>query len=167
MKGIISLTKVGFHPEIYPMVLNKGLRMKDKSSLTRITFKKHTNPNMKPNTKSKPNADDFDYWSSLARRNPERFEEERRKMLAAFIDTAPSEQHTRLTRTQWKIDQVRSLAKNPYDALYSVSKLMWEELMVLNKYQVQLVGFFASPQGAFCEIEKRETAKVIQFKKRE
>ncbi|MDH5216847.1 MAG: DUF3135 domain-containing protein [Gammaproteobacteria bacterium] len=121
----------------------------------------------KTQIKGNLHIDDFEYWSRLAKSNPERFEEERSAMLAAYIDTMPDEQRPRLTQTQWKIDQVRSLAKNPYDALNRVSKLMWDELMELNKHQLHLVELFFN-KDENRDIEKKEvrTAKILTFEKR-
>lgn len=115
----------------------------------------------------KLHIDDFEYWSRLARYSPERFEEERSAMLAAYIETMPDEQQPRLTRTQWKIDQVRSLAKNPYDALNRVSKLMWDELMELNKHQVHLVEMFGDKEVSPRVEKGLETAQVLLFKRPE
>jgi len=128
---------------------------------------------MKDRTKPKSlvmgklHIDDFEYWSRLARYSPERFEEERSAMLASYIETMPEEQQPRLTRTQWKIDQVRSLAKNPYDALNRVSKLMWDELMELNKHQIHLVEMFVSKDVSPPVKKEIETAQILPFKRSE
>ena len=121
----------------------------------------------KSQVKGNLHIDDFEYWSRLARFNPERFEEERREMLAAYIETMPSEQQPRLAQTQWKIDQVRSLAKNPYDALNRVSKLMWDELMELNKHQIHLVEMFVNIDAGEPIRKEVKTAKILTFRKPE
>ena len=110
--------------------------------------------------------DDFEYWSRLAKLNPERFEVERSAMLSAYIKTMPHELQPRLTRTQWKIDQVRALAKNPYDALNRVSKLMWDELMELNKHQAYLVELFVNKDVNPHVVKEVEPAQILMFKKK-
>ncbi len=47
----------------------------------------------------------FAEWSELAQSDPERFEEERKKMLAEFLEQVPERHKERLTRLQWRVDQ--------------------------------------------------------------
>lgn len=58
----------------------------------------------------------FDYWSSLATSNPERFEEERRKAIEAEIAFAPTHRQPQLWKLQGMIDQLRSEVDDPLDA---------------------------------------------------
>lgn len=107
--------------------------------------------------------DDFEYWSRLAARDPERFEQERAAMLQEYIRQMPEEQQQRLHKTQWKIDQVRSLAKNPVDSLNRVSKLMWDELMSLNAHQTRLIDLYHN--GSESEKPRKTSAKILSFQK--
>jgi hypothetical protein len=75
----------------------------------------------------------------------------------------PADQHERLLRAQWKIDQVRSLAKNPVDAMNRVGKLMWDELIKLKEHQKRLVETFHTP------VDRQDNslppvAKILPFK---
>lgn len=54
---------------------------------------------------------DFDEMKTLALSNPEAFEEIRRQHIESFLNTVPQEKRRRLTGLQWKIDQIRNLAR--------------------------------------------------------
>ena len=70
---------------------------------------------------------DFEYWSSLASTDPQKFEQLRHDKISAAIDRANSQRQQRLRGLQWKIDQIRNQHKDSAAAAcLAISELMWE-----------------------------------------
>lgn len=74
-------------------------------------------------------AIDFDQWMELAKRNPEKFEIQRRELLELQIQKAPPARQHRLRCLQWKIDQIRNTAGSTFHATLKINQLMWESLL--------------------------------------
>lgn len=70
----------------------------------------------------------FDEWRLLAQRDPERFEQTRRKVIEAVIAQAPERSRRRLEALQWRLDRVRERSSTPLAACISLSDMMWESL---------------------------------------
>lgn len=68
--------------------------------------------------------DFFNYWSNLAKTDPERLEKERKEAIEAVISKAPEHLHRRLRGLQWQIDMERSRASDPLSACVRLSKMM-------------------------------------------
>ncbi len=71
---------------------------------------------------------DFHYWSELAAKDPELFEELRRSVIDALIASAPEHQQRRLRGLQWRVDRVRERAGNPVSSCVRVSEMMWDSV---------------------------------------
>jgi len=72
---------------------------------------------------------DFDYWSTIAKEDPERFEAMRIAMVEQLIQQSPDKIKQRMTGLQWRIDQVRNRATNPMAACLLISKMMWDSVL--------------------------------------
>jgi hypothetical protein len=71
----------------------------------------------------------FEQWADLAERDPNAFEEARRRVLQSLIDSAPSAQRRRLQGLQWRIDAERERAPNPLVACMKISRMMWDKVL--------------------------------------
>lgn len=67
----------------------------------------------------------FEYWSTLASTNPQKFEQLRQNKISAVIERATSQRQQRLRGLQWKIDKIREQHKD-FAACLAISELMWE-----------------------------------------
>ncbi len=74
---------------------------------------------------------DFDYWSEIARTDPETFERMRDEVISACIDNAPRDRQQRLRGLQWQIDCLRAQSSNPLSACIKISSMMWDTLQRL------------------------------------
>lgn len=104
--------------------------------------------------------DDFDFWKSLAEKDPASFEAQRERFFNEFIASQPEEMQSSLHRVQWRVDQSRRLARNPIDAMNRVSKLMWDELVRLNHHQKRLVSVMSGEEAEAPEMKK---AAIVAF----
>jgi hypothetical protein len=109
-----------------------------------------------------PFAFDFDYWSRLAKHDPEAFERERTQVIDAMIRRVPACRQERLRRLQWKLDQIRRTSGSPLGACLRMNRLMWGAvtgdgglLEVLNLPVVADKGRKSAPPGC---------AKILPFK---
>lgn len=109
-------------------------------------------------------ACDFEFLAVLAKNDPVAFEEMREKIIQEFIEASGDSKQEMLIRFQWRIDQTRRQAKNPYHALIKLSEMMWKSLGQLESAQNQLVAYVFDEQP----IEKRdfELVSLDDFKKR-
>ena len=80
----------------------------------------------------------FEYWSNLAKTDPERFEKERSEAIEKVILSARPERQKELCQLQWRIDGERARAKNPTDAMVRLTKMMWAQCYAED-------GFFSTP----------------------
>ena len=69
---------------------------------------------------------DFEYWSHLATSDPQAFEARRAALIEAVIQRAPEHSRVRLRRLQWKLDAIRTTARNPLAACVRMHELMWQ-----------------------------------------
>lgn len=91
---------------------------------------------------------DFDEWRLLALRDPEGFEQTRRKVLEAVIAQAPERNRQRLEALQWRLDRLRELSATPLAACISLSDMMWESLAGENGLLEALLGGREHNHGA-------------------
>jgi hypothetical protein len=75
---------------------------------------------------------DHDFLSRLARDDPESFERLRTNLIEQLIDRAPDRIRNRLAGLQFRVDQVRRLARTPLGATIKVSSMMWSSFLQLN-----------------------------------
>ncbi len=76
-------------------------------------------------------AFDFDFWSNLARTDPQRFFRERERAIRQFIDDAPPLARDRLTVLQAHIDGMRATAGTPQAAVRAIFALLDDHLGAL------------------------------------
>jgi len=67
----------------------------------------------------------FEDWASLARDDPEAFEQERHQVLERAILEAPDRLRHRLRCLQWKLDRIRETAATPLAASMRMHQLLW------------------------------------------
>lgn len=91
---------------------------------------------------------DFDEWRLLALRDPEGFEQTRRKVLEAVIAHAPERNRQRLEALQWRLDRLRERSATPLAACISLSDMMWESLAGENGLLEALQGGREHNHGA-------------------
>jgi len=72
---------------------------------------------------------EFDYWQSIAEKDPQGFEQARARVLDSLIESAPEHVQRRLRGLQWQIDQVRARADNPLVACFRISDMMWDSVL--------------------------------------
>jgi len=69
---------------------------------------------------------DFDAWSTLARSDPQGFEECRDRVINEAILRAPAHKRQRLRRMQWKLNQIRNTSRTPMIACLRMNRMLWE-----------------------------------------
>ena len=108
---------------------------------------------------------DFDEWMMLAKNDPEKFEEKRRKRIETFFNNVPEERAQRLKGLQWQIDQTRKLAGSPMASCIAISNMMWDSVSRLQESQYELVNLAT---GKATKPEKKEpvSAKIIPLETR-
>ena len=114
---------------------------------------------------------DHDLLSTIAKHDEVRFEEIRQNIIDEFMASVPVEKAKKLNQTQWKIDQIRRLAKNPIDAYLKISAFMWESARRLNEEQQKLLAEISSEYKKSTEAEntnntQQQTATILHFKPR-
>ena len=75
-----------------------------------------------------PDPFDFEAWARLAREDPEAFESARRRVIEAFIDSAPAHRRRRLQGLQFRVDLERRRARTPLAACIRISGMMWDSV---------------------------------------
>jgi Protein of unknown function (DUF3135) len=75
---------------------------------------------------------DHEFLSRLARDDPESFERLRKDLIDQLIGRAPDPLRQRLAGLQFRVDQVRRLARTPLGATVKVSSMMWSSFLRLN-----------------------------------
>jgi hypothetical protein len=90
---------------------------------------------------------DFEFWSSLASTDPQKFEQLRQDQIELIIEKASSQrQRRRLRGLQWRIDKIREQHKDSaMAACIAISELMWETFEHLSELlqSTQEYGFSA------------------------
>lgn len=82
---------------------------------------------------------DFDAWVTLARLDPQAFEEKRKRLIEDAIQGAPAHKQQRLRCLQWKLDKIRETSRTPMIACLHINRLLWENVTgedgLLNRLQ--------------------------------
>lgn len=105
---------------------------------------------------------DFDDWASLARDDPQAFEQLRLWLIDDLINAAPPHLQKRLAGLQWRIDCLRRRSQNPLGACLRISSMMWDSVLgerelVASLRQLSQLG--SENQGP------EPTAAVLPFRK--
>ena len=110
---------------------------------------------------------DHELLSRIAKENEMEFEKMRRQIIDDFISSVPEDKKQRLNCTQWKIDQLRLLAKNPVDAYLKISTLMWDSLNRLGEEQQKLVEVVTGNRTHVSHQQNSiENASILLFPKK-
>lgn len=105
----------------------------------------------------------FDSWASLARSNPQAFENKRRSVIEQAIGQAPDRCRPRLRCLQWKLDQLRRTAPNPLAATIRMQELMWEKVTGEDGLQARLQML---RRPAIASKKAVSGAKILQFRQK-
>jgi len=108
---------------------------------------------------------DFDEWMMLAKQDPDKFEEKRRKRIEAFFNNVPEEKLQRLRGLQWQIDQTRKLASSPMASCIAISNMMWDSVSRLQEQQYELVNL-AKGTASRTEKKKLVSATILPLEPR-
>jgi len=105
----------------------------------------------------------FQYWSDLAKKDPEAFEKKRKEVIDQYITTLPNkETQARINKLQWRIDMERKKYKNPLDAAIRIYDMMWTSVSKHYDVLQSLTDITSSEQPKKAKIEK---APILPFKK--
>lgn len=103
--------------------------------------------------------DFFNYWSNLAKTDPDRFERERKEEIEKVILNAPPERQQRLRGLQWRIDMERSRASNPLSACIRLNTMMMD-FMFSDEGLPRMVSLFEKVNVALICLEKELSGKT-------
>ncbi|HAT68705.1 MAG: hypothetical protein A2481_00170 [Candidatus Yonathbacteria bacterium RIFOXYC2_FULL_47_9] len=98
--------------------------------------------------------DFFNYWSNLAKTDPERFEKERKEAIEAVILEAPEHLHQRLRGLQWQIDMERSRASDPLSACVRLNKMM-VDYVFSDEGLPRIASLFVEVREEFSHLESK------------
>lgn len=70
---------------------------------------------------------DLDYWLSLAERDPEGFERERKELIRSFIAEQEAKSRKGLKKMQWRVDSVRLVSSNPLASCLRIYQMLMEK----------------------------------------
>ncbi len=104
---------------------------------------------------------DFEFWASLAKNDPERFESMRKKELKELIDKAPDRIKHRMEGLQWQIDQLRERAANPLSGCLRISQMMWNSVTG----ERGLLEALETPEKLISSKTKTDSHNIIPLKK--
>ena len=99
----------------------------------------------------------FDYWADLAKDDPIRFEEERKRVTTEVIESAPEHLQHRLRGLQWRVDVIRSTHKS-LGATLVISQMMWESFFNLRDalrtavFQNESIGEYVETPNIFAPV---------------
>lgn len=105
---------------------------------------------------------EFEAWETLAREDPDAFENARRELIESVILSAPCAIQPRLRGLQWQIDQLREL-HHPLGACVKISSLMWQQVVGENGLleNVARLGIRGSTHRA-----EPRSATILRFARR-
>ena len=106
---------------------------------------------------------DWAHWSSLAARDPEAFERERRATLDAFIAGASLEHQARLKGLQFRIDLERQRSATPLGASIRLNRLMWDSFTELRSALEKLRDASPARPAAVAQAAAPRVAAVLRF----
>ena len=85
---------------------------------------------------------DFDEWKTLAKHDPNKFEQRRRERIERVILARPDHRQRRLRGLQFRIDMERRRSKSALGACIRISRMMMEQVEA--RFQPVLLGSLAS-----------------------
>jgi len=101
---------------------------------------------------------DFDTWATLARKDPQLFEVNRKIIIEQAISQASPRRQARLRCLQWQLDQIRSTSHTPLAACMRMQRMLWEKL-------AGDAGLLACLQGsATPQNTHRHSATILPFR---
>lgn len=100
---------------------------------------------------------DHESLARLARDDPNAYEALRSRLVNELIDGAPEAMQRRLRGLQFRIDQLRRLARTPLGATVKIYSLMWGSFLTLNR---ELSGFHSYRP------HPEQSARIIEFRPR-
>ena len=110
---------------------------------------------------------DFDYWSNLAKNDPEAFEVAREaeinKHISSLGDEAAQE---RMRSLQWRVEMERKRSSNPLDAASRIYDMMWESVGRNIKALDELADLINPNSKLKSQPEKKDNI-VVAFKPKE
>ena len=107
----------------------------------------------------------FEEWSELSQKDPQAFEELRKKTINEFIDGVAVERQHRLRCLQWKIDRVREKNSTPLAACVAISDMMWDSLERLHKIYYDYENITSVKEGKRV-LTPLPSASVLPFQSR-
>ena len=107
-----------------------------------------------------PSAHGFDYWATLARRDPESFEAERACVIETAIRQASPQNQPRLRCLQWKLDQIRRLSSTPMAASLLMNRMLWQAVAGRHGL-VERLNYLQTPGGN--EYATCKSAEILPF----
>jgi len=71
---------------------------------------------------------DFDYWTNLAKKDPEAFEVARKVEIEKHISGLEDATQERMRRVQWRVEMERLRSSSELDAASRIYDMMWESV---------------------------------------
>ncbi len=106
---------------------------------------------------------DFEQWSTLAKKEPQRFEELRQQAIDKILHSSPEKLKKRMQGLQWQIDQIRNTSKTPISACIKISSMMWENVLG-EEGLVESIEKLSVPQQKEAA-RKNKKATILKFNK--
>lgn len=107
-------------------------------------------------------AFDFDYWRELAEKDPEQFEECRRRAINEVIDASPSSMQRRLRGLQWRVDMEIGRSKNAMDSCVRINRMMMDSVYAKDGLLDAIQNLLDASSSEAAE----STAELLGFRKR-
>jgi len=111
-----------------------------------------------------PPPQDFDSWSTLARTDPQAFEDYRERIINEAILRASPQRQQRLWRMQWKLNQIRNTSRTPMVACLRMNRMLWEAVVGENGLLNRLCHTDDSRRRAATMV--RPSAEIVPFRQR-
>ena len=83
---------------------------------------------------------DFQEWALLAKDSPEAFEQRRREVIHAFLETSGDEQRSLGVSLQREIDYEIRRSGSPQQAMSAIARMMWDQVAFLSEELETLSG---------------------------
>lgn len=103
----------------------------------------------------------FDTLATMAKDDPEAFEQLRREKIQEVLDQAPDHMRRRLEGLQFQIDAKRQASSNPMSTCITISRMMHESF---ERLRDALNNSFSDSPIALDEPEVLDSAQIIAFK---
>ena len=103
----------------------------------------------------------YDRLNGLYGRDPDRFEEERKRLIRETIDSFPEEYRARANGLQLKIDAALMKYHDPVARMNKMVEIFWEHFQQFHDVLQDPVNFLRKRED-----EKQKNGKVLNFKKK-